>query len=118
VLDIFIIFPIPRDAIEFGVNALYSGGKSIAPIAIIHPCPFMSLGVEETVPIPPGFVIVKVVPWKSVGSNFPLRDLAINLLYSLVNSLKLITPAFLIFGTINERVPSRLIISTAIPKLI
>ncbi len=74
--------------------------------------------MEETVPIPPGFVIVNVVPWKSVGSNLPLLDLPIKLLYSLLNSLKFITPAFLIFGTINERVPSLLVISTAIPKLI
>ena len=62
------------------------GGSTIAPVAMMQPCPGISRGTEATVPIPPGFVSVIVAPCMSSGDSDPSRVLRDQVLVDLAEA--------------------------------
>ena len=92
------------------------GGRTIAPVAMMQPCPGIRRGTDATVPIPPGFVRVIVAPCMSSGDSDPSRVLRIISSYTSRKPAKSIASAPLITGTINVREPSLRCTSTASPR--
>ena len=65
-----------RESVE-GADAANSAGYSIAPVAMIAPCPGIRRGTEAVVPSVPGLVSEIVVPSKSGICSLPERARAI-----------------------------------------
>ncbi len=93
------------------------GGKPMAPVATIVPCPLISRGTEAIVPMPPGLVSERLAPWRSSAVSELSRARVIRSLKASRNSEKESRPASRITGTISVRPPSLRSTSTAMPRL-
>ncbi len=104
-----------RDSVA-GAIARNCAGYSIAPVAMIAPCPGIRRGTEAVVPSVPGFVREMVVPSKSVSLILPVRARVTTSSAAAANSAKVILSTPLTLGTRSVRVPSGFETSTARPK--
>ena len=88
----------------------------MAPVAMIAPWPGIKRGTEPSVPTVPGLVSEMVVPSKSGTVSLLLRART-TMSSKASHELREVhaTPAFLMFGTFSDRVPSLPATSTAMP---
>ncbi len=99
-----------------GAIARNCAGYSIAPVAMIAPCPGIRRGTEAVVPSVPGLVSEIVVPSKSGTLILPVRARRTTSSAAATNSAKLILSAPFTFGTSSVRDPSDFGTSTARPN--
>ncbi len=71
-------FDTPSALIFSGGVWRHSTGYASEPAATIVPCPGIRRGTEATVPSPPGFVRLMLVPWKSSAVRLFSRVLVIS----------------------------------------